>query len=70
MYNKHFSIYGKNSFLNKREMSKTVQTVHKSNIFKDSNGSKSKDTEEKEKDSKTDKNPINSIPNYRNREKK
>jgi len=74
LYNKHFSLYGKNSFLNKREMSKTVQTVHKSNIFKDNNSSKSKDTEdkekEKEKDSKTDKNPINSMPNYRNREKK
>ena len=53
-------------------MSKTVQTVHKSSMFKDNNSSKSKDTEnkEKEKDSKTDKNPMNSMPNYRNREKK
>ena len=77
LYNKNFSLYGKNSFLNRKEMSKTVQTVHKSNMLNINNSSsKSKDNtedkeKEKEKDSRVDKNPIHSMPNYnKNKEKR
>lgn len=74
LYNKNFSLYGKNSFLNRKEMSKTVQTVHKSNMLNATSSSKSKENtedKEREKDSKVDKNPMNSMPNYnRTREKR
>jgi hypothetical protein len=58
-------------------MSKTVQTVHKSNLLNANNtSSKSRENteereKEKEKDSKVDKSPIHSMSNYnRNKEKR
>ena len=73
LYNKNFSLYGKNSFLNRKEMSKTVQTVHKSNFLNINNSKENTEDKEKEKekDSKVDKNPMHSMPNYnRNKDKR